>query len=100
MRLHDNILAELLENYLKDAQQRVENIRDAIVSEDAATLHITAHSLRSISGSVGAMKLATLCQQLEAIGRDGTTVGTSTLSSQLKAEYERVKTSLSVISDQ
>ncbi|KYC36965.1 histidine kinase [Scytonema hofmannii PCC 7110] len=90
----DDLLAELLENYLEDSQQKVQKIREAIASEDAATLHRTAHSLRSLSGSVGAMQLATLCQKLEAIGRDGTTVGTSALGSQLKAEYERVKASL------
>ncbi|GAA6621824.1 response regulator [Scytonema sp. NUACC26] len=95
----DNLLAELLENYLQDARERVQTIRDAIASQDAASLHITAHSLRSISASVGAIQLATLCQQLEAIGRDGTTNGTSTLGSELKAEYERVEASLSLVTD-
>jgi PAS domain S-box-containing protein len=91
---HTEILSELIDCYLEDAPQRLLAIHNAIDSEDATTLCSVAHSLKSLSVTVGAMPLAQLCTKLEAMGRAGTTVSASTLVLQLQTEYQRVKTAL------
>ncbi len=88
------IMAEIIDTYLEDAPQRFRAIASAVEQKDAALLCSTAHSLRSLSVTIGAMPLAQLCSQLEAMGRAGTTVSASTLVLQLEKEYQRVEAAL------
>ncbi|WP_392530900.1 response regulator [Nostoc sp. C117] len=88
------ILAEFIDGYLEDAPQRLLAIGNAITREDAAALRSAAHALRSLSATVGAMPLAQLCEELEAIARTDNIVSASTLVSQIETEYQRVKTAL------
>jgi PAS domain S-box-containing protein len=88
------ILAEFIDGYLEDAPQRLLAIGNAITREDAAALRSAAHALRSLSVTVGAMPLAQLCEQLEAIARTDNILSASTVVSQVETEYQRVKTAL------
>lgn len=88
------ILAEFIDSYLEDAPQRLVAIHHAIDKQDAVELRSVAHSLRSLSVTIGAMPLAKLCQELETMGRAGTTVSASTLVSELETEYQRVEAAL------
>lgn len=89
-----DILAELIDSYLEDAPQRLVAIHHAVNTEDAAALRSVAHSLRSLSVTIGAMTFGKLCRELEAMGHAGTTVSASTLVSQLETEYQRVEAAL------
>jgi signal transduction histidine kinase/sensor domain CHASE-containing protein/DNA-binding response OmpR family regulator len=87
------MMAEIIDSYLEDAPQRLSAIALAVEQKDAALLRSTAHSLRSLSVTIGAMPLAQLCSQLEAMGRAGT-ISASTLVLQLEKEYQRVEAAL------
>ena len=54
----------LLETVLHDSQARVEALRNA--RDDAKALGRIAHSFKGSSGNLGAVRLAQLCQRLEA----------------------------------
>ena len=54
----------LLETFLHDSQARVEALRNA--RDDAKALGRIAHSFKGSSGNLGAVRLAKLCQRLEA----------------------------------
>ncbi|WP_341529525.1 response regulator [Nostoc sp. UHCC 0302] len=86
--------AEFIDEYLNDAPQRLVAIGNAIDQGDAAALRNAAHALRSLSVTFGAISLAQVCQELEVMGRAGTTVSASTLMLQLQREYQRVETAL------
>jgi CheY-like chemotaxis protein len=88
------MLAEIIDSYLEDAPQRLSAIAEAVDKADASVLGSTSHSLRSLSVTIGAMPLAKLCAELEAMGRAGTTVSASTLVLQLEKEYQRVEAAL------
>ena len=90
----EEILAEFIDNYLEDAPQRLLAIHRAIDNKDAAELYSFAHALKSLSVTIGAMSVAQLCEELEAIGNAGNTVGASTLASQIETEYQRVEVAL------
>jgi CheY-like chemotaxis protein/HPt (histidine-containing phosphotransfer) domain-containing protein len=93
-------LDEAIELYLEAAPERLENIHIALSKADAAELRSSAHSLKSISGTLGAMNLYTICQELETIARHANENGTSLPSEALKilskieAEYQQVKAAL------
>ncbi|MBF2015462.1 MAG: response regulator [Rivularia sp. T60_A2020_040] len=89
------MLAELIDSYLEDAPPKLQEISRAINKNDAENLRNYAHALRSLSVTVGAVSLAGVCTELEAIGRSGTiSRGASTLVKKLDTEYQRVQTAL------
>ncbi len=93
-------LDEAIELYLETAPERLENIRIALDKADAVELKDSAHSLKSISGTLGAIALYRICQELETIGRrakeDETSLPpeASGILSQIEVEYERFAAAL------
>ncbi|AFY57826.1 signal transduction histidine kinase [Rivularia sp. PCC 7116] len=90
----DEIVAELIDSYLEDAPPKLKEIGCSLERDDAELLRNSAHALKSLSVTIGAVLLARVCTELEAIGRSGTTSNTSNLVKQLDLEYKQVKTAL------
>jgi PAS domain S-box-containing protein len=90
----EEILTELINNYLEDAPQRLLMIHQAIENQDAAEICSFAHALKSLSVTIGAIHLGEICQELESMAHAGNTVGASTIASQIETEYQRVKAAL------
>ncbi len=67
----DAFLADLVETYLDDASGQLGAIGSAIAADDAAALVRPAHTLKSASYTVGAMRLGDLARALEQHGRAG-----------------------------
>ena len=67
---HPDPLGKLLATYLEDSRPLVDQLRQAIESNDPATLHAVAHRLKSSSATLGALTVAAHCKELEALGRD------------------------------
>lgn len=87
-------IAEVIDSYLEDAPQLLQAIQNAVRLDDVRGLHYAAHTLKSSSATLGAMRLYRLCQDLEEISKGCTTLTALTLVSQLETEYERVRTTL------
>jgi HPt (histidine-containing phosphotransfer) domain-containing protein len=62
---------ELIETYLADTPTQFEAMTVAVEAEDAAALVRPAHTLKSSSATVGAMRLSSLARDLEMAGRGG-----------------------------
>lgn len=62
-------LDEVIEIYFTTAPELLKTIEEAITNVDAVALQAAAHSLKSISGTLGAFRLFQYCQQLETIAR-------------------------------
>lgn len=62
---------ELLETYLAETPEQLDAISAAIAADDAATLVRPAHTLKSSSATMGAMRLSALARELEMAGRSG-----------------------------
>ncbi|MCL2925033.1 MAG: response regulator, partial [Trichodesmium sp. MAG_R04] len=88
------LLVDIINSYLEGTPILLGEISQAIQQKQPKLLQISAHSMKSSSASLGATKLSELCKELESIGHRGTTEGTDVILSQVKAEYERVKTTL------
>ncbi|MCC3405457.1 MAG: response regulator [Microcoleus sp. PH2017_10_PVI_O_A] len=95
-------LEEAIDLYLKTAPELLRGISRALSSADPLALRRDAHSLKSISGTLGAFGLFELCEKLEIIGRMGTEANKplsgleSGLLKQVEAEYQRVETALKI----
>ena len=79
---------------MENSPKLMEAIRQAVTFGDASAMQKAAHSLKSTSGNLGAMRLAELCKELENMGRAGTTASVTSLLSVLEVEYERVREAL------
>ncbi len=88
------LLDEIIKDYLDFSPRRLTAIREAIVADDANELRMTAHVLRSSSANLGAVSLGKICNQLENLGRENTTIGAAEIFPLLEIEYEQFKQEL------
>ncbi len=92
-----SILARLMSLYLAGAPQLVGDIRNAVSHADASVLRQAAHDLKSTSGNIGALRLAEIAAQLEALGRAQDTAGASDLFPALESEFEVVREAVAAL---
>lgn len=71
----DEFVRELVEAYLSEATGYLEAMKAAAAAGDAAAIVRPAHTLKSSSATMGAMRLAGICRGLEEAGRAGRTEG-------------------------
>ena len=62
---------ELVETYLADTPVQLDAMAAAVEADDAAALVRPAHTVKSSSASLGAMRLSMRARDLEAAGRSG-----------------------------
>ncbi len=84
----ENEYLTLVETFLTDSELRVEQLHAA---KSAAELMTAAHSFKGSSSNMGAMILASLCQQLEERARQPPLYGIEDLISRIVREYQEVK---------
>jgi len=95
-------LDEAIEIYLETAPELLRGISIALGNADPLALRRSAHSLKSISGTLGAFRLFELCEELEIMGRMGTEANkplpapAGALLEEVEAEYQRVETALKI----
>ena len=89
-----DIVVEIIESYLKSALPLVQKMRAALALGDGGALWRAAHTMKSSSGSVGAMKMAKICQELERKGRAKELEGCDLLFDELVRESSHVENEL------
>ena len=88
------LVAQVIESYMEDTNSIFAKLKSAIASSDATTMAREAHSLKSTSRSVGALRLGDLAADLEKIGRAGTIEGCAALLDAMMVEYKIVDPAL------
>ncbi|MGH6820486.1 MAG: response regulator, partial [Methylocella sp.] len=89
-----NIVVKVLDMYLENSPKLVNDIEQAVQRHDTAVLHLTAHTLKSSSATLGATALAELCKELEALAQKGGQQQAGGQVAALRREYEAVCTAL------
>lgn len=89
-RGREGLLARVAEAYGAVAPGLVEDLQQAHQKGDADAMAAVAHSLRSSCCSLGALHLAELCREIEALGRAGEVAAAAPLLEALGVESERV----------
>jgi HPt (histidine-containing phosphotransfer) domain-containing protein len=67
----DAFLAELIDTYLDDGARQIAALVAAAAAGDVNAMVRPAHTLKSASDSIGALRLADHCRGLEAAARGG-----------------------------
>jgi HPt (histidine-containing phosphotransfer) domain-containing protein len=89
-----DIIAEVGGLFVKHSPEKVNAILQSVESGDAKGLHMAAHSLKSSSAYVGAMRLSALAKELELKGRSNSLEGAGELVQKLKTEFMLVMAAL------
>jgi PAS domain S-box-containing protein len=84
-----DLLPELSELFQEEAPRLLHAVHKAIDEADHQQLAAAAHTLKSSSASLGSRELPNLCQQLEILGRSGTTTGADQYITTLDQGYAR-----------
>ncbi len=66
-----DFLSGLIRDFLTEAPAKLEALREAAARGEAGTLERLAHALSGSSASLGALRVAEACKDLEALGRSG-----------------------------
>jgi HPt (histidine-containing phosphotransfer) domain-containing protein len=100
-RLHDldpSGASRLVERVFVAFEDSIRRLRpqllDALARGDANGLRHVAHTLKSSSASIGAIKLSQLCAEMESMTRDGQTDGMADRTHELCAEIDAVLAAL------
>ena len=80
----------ILDGFLIRAHDLVTTLGECIATEDSARIADLAHQLKSPALSIGAMRLGTLCQQLELAGRANDLDAIQALAHRLAPDFEDV----------
>jgi HPt (histidine-containing phosphotransfer) domain-containing protein len=84
-------LIELTEAFESDGRQRLQELRDAITAGDERLARRAAHSLKGISGSIGASRMSELSASLE---RAEPGAINDARVQEIQQEFERASTAL------
>lgn len=90
-------LVEVIDAFLEEGPKLLAKMRKAVEDSDAATLRITAHSLKSNSARFGAIALHDVCKTLEAMARANELAEVMELVNRVELEYPSVKTALEAL---
>lgn len=85
-----DIIVELIDLYFEDTPRRVAAVRRALEDEDVSALRWAAHGLRGSSASLGARRLAALCDELEGLPGEELTREGAALLTRLVREFDCV----------
>jgi signal transduction histidine kinase/DNA-binding response OmpR family regulator len=91
-----DLLERVIQIYLGDSLRLLEALRGAFSQGDGTGLKRQAHSLKSSSANVGALRLAELCKELEAADALESPDGMDRMISRIEEEYGAVRNELTV----
>jgi PAS domain S-box-containing protein len=76
---------DLLQTYLENSPKEISKLKAALAQGDTEAVVKSAHTLKGSSSNLGAVRLSSLCKQIESNGRAGQ------LDEQTRALYEAVE---------
>jgi HPt (histidine-containing phosphotransfer) domain-containing protein len=93
----EEFLVELIEVYLEDTPKRLVELRRALETGDTPALTREAHTIKSSSANLGAMKISEIAKELENAGRVGATKQLAESVVRTEAEFELVRAALEAL---
>ncbi|QHC94665.1 MULTISPECIES: Hpt domain-containing protein [unclassified Pseudomonas] len=79
---------DLLDTFLSDSKIRLEQLQE---TADAKELSEVAHSFKGSASNMGAVRLATLCQELESNAKDKSPAEIVRLVADISVEFAEVR---------
>ncbi len=92
----NDFVPQLIDQYLVEATSSMTTVKRAAEQRDAPALKFASHSLKGMSGAVGARRLAAICQDIETLAGGSSLDGSLALVTALHTEFARVCEALHV----
>ncbi|PKH98727.1 hypothetical protein CXF78_17300, partial [Shewanella sp. 11B5] len=86
-----DLVKSIADLYLENAPVLISNVIKGLIDKDADQVFKSAHSLKSSSANVGAIKIQTLASQIELFARSGKLSDANHLSDTLLPVFEQTK---------
>jgi len=86
----DLVFSDIVTVYLNSAENLLADIQLSFTNQDIGKLGLSAHSLKSMSASIGANKLSQICRYLEKVAKTGKLTFSAQILTMLSDEYEEV----------
>jgi signal transduction histidine kinase/CheY-like chemotaxis protein len=87
-------LKELVQSFLDEGPDLVKRLRQAVEANDADGLRRAAHTLKGSATDFGALTLAGLCREIEAMGRASEVVAAANKVLEAAEEYQKAEIGL------
>jgi len=85
-------VGRVLTHYLTNTPKLLADLQEGLRQAETSLLHGAAHTLKSSSAMVGAIRLSEKCKELEHLARSThSTLGAESLVHDITAEYETVR---------
>lgn len=91
-----DIVAEVGGLFIHHSPEKVEAIMKSAANGDARGLQMAAHSLKSSSAYIGAMRLSAMAKELELMGRANALDGAREKAQRLNDEFGQVMSALRI----
>jgi len=91
-----SLMAQLVNAFLQDGADRLNSLGGAVVARDATVAQAAAHSLKSMSAAMGAVRMSALCQEFEERALAANV--DAGLAARIQAEFARVAYALQTLS--
>jgi HPt (histidine-containing phosphotransfer) domain-containing protein len=92
-----NLFGEIISTYLIETQERLEELEKAIKSFDTKKITLISHGLKGISNTLGILKLASFCSELENLDFERFPKETNNTFEKIQQEFRQVHKILSLI---
>ncbi len=86
----EDILSRIIALFLEDTPKQLAGLHQAIGDQDAITVRSIAHSLKSSSANLGALRLSGFFKELEEKGRTNTLTGGAELLVRIEHEFQKI----------
>ena len=90
-----DFVQEMINSFFKDAPNLLEDLKEGATNKDAVRLRHASHALKSASATVGAVILASRCNELEAMTVSGTMSDAALIVGAILEDYRAVEIALS-----
>ena len=87
-------LAELIEQFLEEAQVLIAKLRGALAAHDTRVVEQAAGALKASCGNLGAQAMSRMCVELQAAGQAGDWSRAAQLLRGLDGEFRMVQSEL------
>lgn len=86
----DRVLKEIFNSFLKDAKELSKEINSAVYNLDWEQLQFKVHTLKGLSGTIGARPLFEICKTLSNDLKKGNNMTAVSLANSLALEYNEL----------
>lgn len=93
-----DFIGELIGTYNEETPKLITSLKEALSKKDFEGFRRAAHSIKSTSNSMGALRLGELAKELEFMGRDGNLSGAEGKVEILVTSFQDVKQNLEDLS--